>query len=279
MTRPEFTIVSGEVRSGLAPTRTVLPNGVVVIAKETPTLPAVTISLAMRAGSVCDPVDAPGAVFLLSRVLDRGTATRSAADIAEDLDSRGITLTIAVTRHLLSLACTCLTEDFDGRVRAARGHRHVAVVPGGRAGIRKAEVITAIRQDEDNPAVRAARIADGAAVPGRSPLRTPTKGTVDGVEALTRERLVRLHAERFAPSELTAVVVGDVPAGRGDRRGGPRLRRLAGAAAGPDRVAPRRAGGSSPAARDPDDEQGAGRRGVRLHDHCASRSGLLRVLR
>ncbi len=30
---------------------------------------------------------------------------------------------------------------------------------------------------------------------------------------LTRDRLVRLHAERFAPSELTAVVVGDVPAG------------------------------------------------------------------
>ena len=113
MTIPEFTIVSGETRPGLAPTRTVLPNGVVIIAKETPTLPAVTISLAMRAGSVCDPVDAPGAVFLLSRVLDRGTTMRSAADIAEDLDSRGITLTLGVTRHILSLACTCLTEDFE----------------------------------------------------------------------------------------------------------------------------------------------------------------------
>jgi zinc protease len=213
VTIPEFTITAGGARPGLAPTRTVLPNGVVVIAKETPTLPAVTISLAMRAGSVCDPVEAPGAVFLLSRVLDRGTATRSAADIAEDLDSRGITLTIAVTRHILSLTCTCLTEDFEA-VCALLGDIVIAPsFPDLELGIRKAEVITAIRQDEDNPAVRAVESLMALLYPDGHPYGRRTKGTVDGVEALTRERLVRLHGERFAPSELTAVVVGDVAAG------------------------------------------------------------------
>jgi zinc protease len=37
-----------------------------------------------------------------------------------------------------------------------------------------------------------------------------TKGSVEVVEHITRERLLRLHAERFAPTQLTAVVVGDV---------------------------------------------------------------------
>src|ERR1700709_1962288 len=100
-------------RSGLNPSRSELANGVVVIAKQTRTIPAVTINLAIRAGSICDPANAPGAMYLLSRVIDRGTARRSAAEIAEDLDSRGITLTTSVTRHLFSLACTCLSEDFD----------------------------------------------------------------------------------------------------------------------------------------------------------------------
>src|SRR5438874_4388635 len=98
---------------GLAPTRVELENGAVFLGKETHTTPAVTISLAMRAGSICDPVDAAGATWLLSRVIDRGTAARSAVDIAEELDNRGITLTIAVTRHVLSLVCTCLAEDFE----------------------------------------------------------------------------------------------------------------------------------------------------------------------
>ena len=101
------------VRSGLNPSRFVLSNGAAVVAKKTRTIPAVTIALSMRAGSTCDPAGAPGSMFLLARAIDRGTSTRSAADIAEDLDSRGITLSIVVTRHLLTLSCTCLSEDFD----------------------------------------------------------------------------------------------------------------------------------------------------------------------
>src|SRR5690348_8365937 len=97
----------------LAPVRSMLPNGTTVLAKHNAMTPAVTIHLAVRAGSICDPADGVGATWLLSRVIDRGTATRSAADIAEELDSRGITLTVTVTRHLFSLICTCLAEDFE----------------------------------------------------------------------------------------------------------------------------------------------------------------------
>ena len=37
-----------------------------------------------------------------------------------------------------------------------------------------------------------------------------SKGTIDTVERLTRDGLVQLHAARFAPGELSVVVVGDV---------------------------------------------------------------------
>ena len=70
---------------GLAPARATLDNGVVVLAKETRTTPAVTINLAFEAGTICDPADAPGAVHLLSRVIDRGTAARDAEQIAEEI--------------------------------------------------------------------------------------------------------------------------------------------------------------------------------------------------
>jgi len=46
-------------------------------------------------------------------VIDRGTAQRSVLEIAEELDNRGITLTIAVNRHVFSLSCTCLADDFE----------------------------------------------------------------------------------------------------------------------------------------------------------------------
>jgi zinc protease len=42
------------------------------------------------------------------------------------------------------------------------------------------------------------------------PYGRPQKGTVESVETLSAEHLRRLHQDRFAPSELTAVIVGDV---------------------------------------------------------------------
>ena len=199
--------------AGLAPVRTTLANGVVVLAKQTRTTPAVTISLAMRAGSVCDPVDAPGAMHLLSRVVDRGTATRSADQIAEELDSRGLALAPTVTRHLFSIVCTCLAEDFDPVLELLGEIVMAASIPEAELATRKGEVITTIRQDEDSPAVRAVEALMALLYPDGHPYGRRTKGTVEVVERITRERLVRLHAERFGPSELSAVVVGDVAIG------------------------------------------------------------------
>jgi zinc protease len=199
--------------AGLAPARTTLANGVVLLAKETNTTPAVTISLAMRAGSICDPDDAPGATYLLSRTIDRGTTTRSAEQIAEELDNHGITLTITLPRHIFSMVCTCLAEDFDAVFALLGDIMMSPTLPQNELATRKGEVITAIRQDDDNPAVRATESLMALLFEGH-PYGRRLKGTVADVDALTRARLADLHARRFAPSELIAVVVGDVAPSR-----------------------------------------------------------------
>jgi len=200
--------------SGLHPIRTSLDNGVVVIAKQSRKTPAVTLNLAMRAGSICDPPDAPGATNLLARVIDRGTTSRTAAEIADEIDGRGISLAITVTRHLFSIVGSCLVEDFEA-VFALLGDILMApTMPESELATRKGEVITAIRQDDDNPAVRAVEQLMEMLYGDTHPYGRRTKGSIPAVEAATRDGLVRLHAQRFAPSELTAVVVGDVESAR-----------------------------------------------------------------
>src|SRR5204862_160334 len=105
------------------------------------------------AGSVCDPADAPGAMYLLSKVIDRGTASKSADDIAEALDGRGISLGVAVTRHLFSLVCTCLADDFDAVLGLLSEIIRTPSIPADQLETRKGEVLTLLRQDEDNPGV------------------------------------------------------------------------------------------------------------------------------
>ena len=201
-------------RAALNPVRTVLENGAVLLCKPTHTTPAVAISLSLRAGSIADPPGLPGMTWLLSRAIDRGTATRSAADIAEELDGRGITLTVTVTRHLFSLGCTCLTEDFEPIISLLADIVRSPSLPDEEIATRKGEVITSIRQDDDNPAIRATETLMGELYPGGHPYGRRTKGSIDVVERLTREQLLRLHGERFASTVLTIAIVGDVDTSR-----------------------------------------------------------------
>ena len=198
----------------LSPVRTALDNGAILLVKQARTTPAISISLAMRAGSIADPAGMPGMTSLLARVIDRGTTSRSAAEIAEALDSRGITLSTLVTRHLFTLICTCLAEDFEPVLELLGDILMSPSLPEEEIATRKGETITAIRQDEDNPAVRATESLMALLYPEGHPYGRRTKGSIDTVEAFTRAQLARLHQERFAPGELTAVIVGDVDPAR-----------------------------------------------------------------
>jgi zinc protease len=198
----------------LNPSRTTLQNGATLLVKQTTTTPAVALTLTLRAGSIADPPGESGLTWLLSRVIDRGTTTRSAADIAEELDSRGITLTILVTRHAFSLGCRCLADDFEPVLALLGDIVMSPSLPEEEIATRKGEVITSIRQDDDNPAIRATESLMAELYPDGHPYGRRTKGSVEVVEQITRGRLLALHADRFAPSELTAVIVGDVDPAR-----------------------------------------------------------------
>lgn len=198
----------------LHPVRTALPNGATLLAKTTRTTPAVAINLGILAGSASDPPGEPGTAWLLSRVIDRGTTTRSATEIAEELDNRGVTLTTSVTRHLFTLACRCLSEDFERVLEILADLLTSPSVPEDELAIRKGEVVTSIRQDDDSPAVRATEELMERLYPNGHPYGRRTKGSIATVERLGRDRLLGLHAARFAPAALTAVIVGDVDASR-----------------------------------------------------------------
>ena len=198
------------VESGLTPVRETLANGAVLIVQETSFSPAVTINLAFRAGSLEEPDDRPGLAAFLSRVIDRGTTSRSATAIAEALDDRGVALRVVTNRHILTLSCTCLAEDFRDVLGVVADVARNPVFPEAEIEKRRVETITAIRQDLDNPGIRAAEALQALLYGGAHPYGRPAKGHISEVERFTRGDLVAHHAARFAPASLSIVIVGDV---------------------------------------------------------------------
>jgi zinc protease len=198
---------------GLAPSREQLHNGAVLIAKESRTMPAVTIHAAFEAGIVFDPPTQPGVAHLVSRMLDRGTATRSAEQIADELDNRGVSLGLNLNRHVISIVCNCLAEDFETILALVGDVAMRPTFPDEELTTRRAEAVTMIRQDEDSPANVAMEGLMRLLYPGH-PYGTRPRGSVESVEQITRSNLLEFHSERFAPGTLSLVMVGDVEAAR-----------------------------------------------------------------
>jgi zinc protease len=195
---------------GLSPARTVIDNGAVVIVQETSTTAAVTINATVRAGGVHESDASAGLAYLTSRVLDRGTTSRTADMLAEELDDRGVVLRLFPTRHTTAVTCTCLAEDFEDVLAIVLDVIRNPVFPEQEAIKRRAEVLTALRQDADNPAVRSMDVLFEMLYGASHPYGRPAKGTAESVERMTREDLAAFHRARFRPAALSLAIVGQV---------------------------------------------------------------------
>ena len=198
------------VQKGLAATRHVLDNGAVIISKDAHTVPAVTIQVGVKAGSIYDSNALVGVSHLVSRVLDRGTQRRTTEQIAEAFDERGVSLAVGANRHVMTVSCTCLSEDFEAMLELVGEIVMEPAFPHHEIETRKGEVLNAIRQDEDNPAAMAMQALFAMLYPAQHPYGRPSKGTVDSVGRIERADLIAFHHARFAPSVTTVVIVGDV---------------------------------------------------------------------
>lgn len=193
----------------LNPSRKVLDNGLTVIAKANHTTPAISLLIGVRTGAYADPVDREGTAALCARVLDRGTVARPADVIADDLDGRGASLSVVTGRHQMAISATCLSDDFDAVLALAVDIARHPAFPDDEVNTRRADLITSIRQDEDNPAPMAVD-AFTRALYGSHPYGRKVRGTVASVESIRRQDLVRFHQKGFQPHAVTIVVVGDI---------------------------------------------------------------------
>jgi zinc protease len=195
----------------LNPVRQTLDNGIVVIAEENHTTPAVALIALVRAGGYDDPSGKEGTAALVARLLDRGTANRSADVIADDLDGRGASLSASAGRHQVGLAAACLVDDLAPVMRIAADVLRAPAFPDPDVETRKAEILTTIRQEDDDPASVAVNhfmedVYDG------HPYARRVRGTAETVRGLQRADLVAFHQRWFMPAALTVVAVGSLPA-------------------------------------------------------------------
>src|SRR5206468_3545550 len=86
--------------------------GLTVLYSERPGLPLVAADLVLHAGSGVNPVDRPGLASMTARMLQQGTTTRSALQIADRAADLGATLSSGAGTDTTGISTRSLTRNF-----------------------------------------------------------------------------------------------------------------------------------------------------------------------
>src|SRR5437016_1549231 len=76
-------LVGESLAAEIKPARTVMPNGLTVLTMDQSSLPIVTVNVMVKAGAVHDPDALAGLSSMVAQMLDEGTKTRAATQIAQ----------------------------------------------------------------------------------------------------------------------------------------------------------------------------------------------------
>ena len=90
-----------------------LDNGLRLIVVENDRLPIVSVSLNLHAGSRYDPLGREGLADMVAELLTKGTETRSADQIAEEIESVGASLTAGAGTDFFGIASTVMSDHVE----------------------------------------------------------------------------------------------------------------------------------------------------------------------
>jgi len=205
---PPRPLPAREVRFPLYQLRT-LPNGMPVVVVAHNEQPAVSVRVIVRAGGAQDPAGKPGMAAMVATLLDQGTTTRTAQEVADTIDSAGGELETGVGRDLSFANVTVMKDSLDLGIGLLGDVIRRPAFAQEELDRQRQQVLAALRVKYQDPEYVADVVADRL-VYGSHPYGLPGNGTPASVEALTREDLVQFHRRYFAPNNCILAVVGDV---------------------------------------------------------------------
>jgi zinc protease len=188
-----------------------LANGLRVLVVLHHEQPAVSFRLLVRAGAVQEPADRPGVASLVASLLNQGTTSRTAQQIATEIDSAGGLLGVGSSNELAFIQGAVIKDRADLALGlVADLAQHPAFTPEEIALQRK-QALSSLQVAYDDPDYIANLVFERLLF-GLHPYGRPTEGTPDSIARISREDLVAFHRTWYVPNNALLAIVGDLTA-------------------------------------------------------------------
>lgn len=184
-----------------------LPNGLRVVGEKLTHVRSCTVGVWVKVGSMNEKPEENGMSHFIEHMVFKGTQTRSARDIAEEMDMVGGQLNAFTSKE-----CTCyyakVTDDelalavdilADLALRPVFDEKELNKERG--------VVLEEISMVEDTPEDLVHELLSDAQYDGS--LRLPILGPADQIRKYTREDMVRYWAKHYVPENMVLAIAGN----------------------------------------------------------------------
>jgi zinc protease len=189
----------------------VLPNGLRLLVREDPRLPLVSIYSAFRGGLLAETPQNNGITRLLSRTTLKGTKNRTAAQLAEEIESAGGRIGADSGNNSFSVSIDIMKPDLALGLEVLADVLQNPTFPDKEVELEKAAQIAAIKA-EDEQITAVARNVMREKLFGSHPYALRGSGRLESVEKITPADLKAFHNEYCVAENGVLAVFGDVKA-------------------------------------------------------------------
>lgn len=190
-------------------TKQKLSNGLDVWFVKHSELPIVSLNLVINSGATADPLDRAGLASFTASLLDRGTKTRSAVEIANRRQELGVQMGTMPGWDSASISLLSLTKNLDGALDLYADVITNPTFPAEELETSRKLALGTLLQRKDNANAIALAAYPQLLYGKGHPYGKTSTGDEASVKAISRAEIEKFYTTYYRPNNATLIVVGD----------------------------------------------------------------------
>jgi predicted Zn-dependent peptidase len=189
--------------------KSVLPGGLRVVTEFLPSVRSVALGIWVGVGSRDEDLLHAGATHYLEHLLFKGTSKRTALEISASMDAVGGEMNAFTAKEYTCYYARVLDADLPLAVDVLSDMVTSSLIAPREVDAERNVVLEEIAMNEDDP-TDTVHEAFTAKLYGDTPLGRPILGTVDSINAITREQINEHYVGRYTPPHLVISAAGNL---------------------------------------------------------------------
>jgi predicted Zn-dependent peptidase len=189
--------------------RTILPGGLRVITEQVPGVRSASFGVWVNVGSRDEKGAQTGSAHYLEHLLFKGTSRRSALDISASIEAVGGDLNAFTTKEYTCYYARVLDQDLPLAIDVVCDVVVDALIRAEDVEAERGVILEEIAMNDDDPG-DVVHDEFAAAVYGDSPLGRPILGTVETIEAISRNAIISFYRRRYRPEGMVVAAAGNL---------------------------------------------------------------------